>query len=82
MTVFLGILLISIKEVEVPYVFDLEHGIPLHAMLGNQASSSVEGEVSRVFSSCGRNLGYIHELQQGWASETRICSAKSDLLSS
>ena len=46
MTVFLGILLISIKEVEVPYVFDLEHGIPLHAVLENQALSLVEGEVS------------------------------------
>ena len=60
----------------------LEHGIPLHAVLGNRASSSVEGEVSWVFSSCVRHLGFILELQQGWASETRICSAKSGLLSS
>ena len=42
----LGILWSSIKEIEVPYVFDWEHGIPLHAMLWNRASTSVEGEVS------------------------------------
>ena len=33
-------------QIKAPYVFDWEDGIPLHAMLGNWASSSVEGEVS------------------------------------
>ena len=34
------------KEIEVPYVFDREHGIPVQAMQGNRASSCSEGEVS------------------------------------
>ena len=43
-------------------MFDRENAIALHAMLGYQASSRGEGEVSWVFSSCGRNLGYILEV--------------------
>ena len=46
----------------VPYVFDWEIAIDLHAMQGNRASSRGEGEVSWVLSSCGRHLGYILEL--------------------
>ena len=45
-TVFLGILWSSIKDFEVPYEFDWEHGIPLHAMQWNPASSCSEGEVT------------------------------------
>ena len=63
-------------------MFDWEHGIALHAMHGTWASSRSEGDVSWVFSSCGRNLGYILELQRGWSYETLVCSAKSRLLSS
>ena len=74
-TVFLGILFSSIWEIEVPYVFDWEHGTPQHEMQGNHASSCREGEVSRVFSSCGRHLVYILELRRGWPFETRVCSA-------
>ena len=51
MTVFLGILFSSIREIEVPYVFDWEHGTPQHEMQGNPASSSRRGkshEFSRV----------------------------------
>ena len=44
MTVILGILWSSIKEIEVPYVFDWEHGTPLHAMQGNQASFAARGK--------------------------------------
>ena len=51
-------------------------------MQGNRSSSPGEGDVSWDFSSCGRNLGYILELQQGWPFETPLCSAKSGLLSS
>ena len=40
------------------------------------------GEVSWVFSSCGRHLVYILVLPRGWIFETRVCSAKSGLLSS
>ena len=43
-------------------MFDWENTIALHAMQGNQASFRGKGEVSWVFSSCGRNLGYILEL--------------------
>ena len=34
MTVFLGILFSSIMDIEVPYVFDWEHGTPQHKMQG------------------------------------------------
>ena len=70
------------QEIEVPYVFDLEHGTPQHEMQWNRASSWGEGEVSWVFSSCGRHLVYILELRRGWPFETRVCSAKAGLLSS
>ena len=70
------------KEIEVPYVFDWEHGIPLHAILENRASSCSEGEVSLDFSICGRHLWYILELRRGWPLETRVFSVKSGLLSS
>ena len=82
MTVFLGILFSSIREIEVPYVFDCAHGTPQHEIQGNRASSCIEGEVSGVFSSCGTHLVYILELRRGWTFETRVCSAKSGLLSS
>ena len=58
-----------------------EHGIALYAKQGNWASPLGQGEVSWVFSSFSRNLGYILELQWGWPFETRVCSAKSGLLS-
>ena len=79
-TVFLGTLWCSIKKIEAPYVFDWEYGIALHAMQGNRASCPSEGDVSYDFSSCGRNLGYIRELQRGWPFETPLCSAKSAIL--
>ena len=60
--VFLGTPCFSIKEVKAPFVFDVGHGIALHAMQGNRASSRGEGEVSLFFSCCGGNLGYILEL--------------------
>ena len=63
-------------------MFNLENDIALHEMQGNQASSPSEGYVSWDFLSCGRNMGYILELQRGWPFETPLCSAKSGLLSS
>ena len=63
MTVFLGTLWSSIKEVKAPFEFDVEHGILLHTMQWNRASSHGEEEVSWFFSSWGRNLGYILELR-------------------
>ena len=50
------------QQKKAPYMFLWEHGIALHAKQGNRASSLSEGEVSWVFSSWGRNLGYILEL--------------------
>ena len=48
-----------------PYVFDWENAIALHAMQGNRASSRGEGEVSWIFSSCGRHVECILELRRG-----------------
>ena len=61
---------------------DWDHGIALHPVQGIRASLPAEGEVSWDFSSCGRNLGNIHELQGGWPFEPPHGSAKSGLLSS
>ena len=38
-------------------MFDWENAIALHAMQENRAASRGEGEVSWVYSSCGRYLG-------------------------
>ena len=69
MTVFLVSLLSAIKEVKGPFMFDVEHGIALHAMQGNQASSHGEGEVSWFFSSCTRNLGIFLSYDRDGPSE-------------
>ena len=69
----------SIKQIEAPYVFDWENAIALDTLQGNRASSRREGKVSLVFSSCGRNLGYILELQRGCPFETLVCSLKSGI---
>ena len=63
-------------------MFDSDHGIALHTMQGIRASSPAEGDVSWDFSSCGRNLGYIHDLQWGWPFKTPLCSVKPGFLSS
>ena len=76
-TVLLGTLWSSIKQIEAPYVFDWENAIALDTMQGNRASSRRKGKVSWVFSSCGRNLGYILEIQRGCPFETLVCSLKS-----
>ena len=81
-TVFLGTLLCSIKKIEAPYVFDWEYGIAFHAMQWNRASFPSEGYVSYDFPNCGRNLGYIRDLERGWPFGTPLCSVKSGLLCS
>ena len=58
MTVFLGILFSSIREIEVPYDFDWEHGTPQHEMQGNRASSCGKGE-SHEFSRVAAGTWYI-----------------------
>ena len=63
-------------------MFDWEHGIALHAIQGNRASTPREGDVSLDFSNCCRNQGYILELQWGWPFETPLYSVKAGLVSS
>ena len=63
-------------------MFNWEYDISLHEMHLNQASSPSEGYVSWDLSICGRNMGYILELQRGWPFETPLSSAKSGFLSS
>ena len=58
-------------------MFDWENAIALDTMQGNRASSRREEKVSCVFSSCGKNLGYILELRRGCPFETGVCSVKS-----
>ena len=78
-TVFLLTLWSSFKQIKATNAFDWEHGIALHAMQWNRASSRGEWEVSWFFSSCGWNLGYILELQRGWPFKTHVCSVMSGL---
>ena len=80
-TVLLRTLWSSKKQIEAPYVFDWEKAIALHTMQGNRASSCVEGELSWVFSSCGRNLWYTLELRWGCPFKTGVCSVKSGHMS-
>ena len=81
MTVFLGILWSSIKQIEGPYVLDCENTIALDTGQGNRASFRREGKVSLAFSTFGRNLVYILELRRGCQFETGVCSVKSGHLS-
>ena len=81
MTVLLGTLWSSIKQIEAPYVFDWVNAIAVNTIHGNQASSRREGKVSWVFSSCGRNLGFILGLRRGCPFETGVCSVKPEHLS-
>ena len=62
-------------------MFDAEHGIAVHAMQCNRASSPCEWEVSWFFSSCLVNRVYILELQAGLPCKTHACSPTSGLLS-
>ena len=82
MTVSLGTLWSSIKQDKAPYMFDGEHGIVVHPMQLNRASSHGDGEVSWFCSSCGGNTGYILELWRGKSFKARVCSATSGFLPS
>ena len=81
MTVLLGTLWSSIKQIEAPYMFDWENTIAVDTVQGNRASSRGEVKVSWVFWSCGRNMGYILYLRLGYSFETAVCSMKSVHLS-
>ena len=62
-------------------MFDWENAVALNAMQGNRASSRGEGEVSWVFPSCGRHVGYILELRLGCPFSTGVCLLRSAHLS-
>ena len=62
-------------------MFDWENAIALHAMQGKRASSRGEREVSWVFLSCGRHVGYILELRTGCPFSTGVSLVKSGHLS-
>ena len=70
-----------IQQIEDPYVFDWENAIALHAMQGIRASSRGDWELSWVFSSCGRHVGYILELRRACPFSTGVCLVKSGHLS-
>ena len=57
-TMFLGTLWSSIKQIKASYMFDGEHGMALHAIQGNWASSHGEGEDSWFFPSCNEPVVY------------------------
>ena len=80
MTVLLGTLWSSIKQIEAPHVFDFENTIALDTIQGNRPSTHGEVKVSWVFSICGRKR-YILELGRGCPFETGVCSVKSGHLS-
>ena len=58
--------------------FDWENANPLQAMQGKWASTRSEWEVSWVFSSCGRNLGYILDLRRGCPFELEFVQRSQD----
>ena len=66
MTVFLGILFSSIRETEVPYVFDWEHESPQHEMHGNRASFEARGK-SPEFSRFAAARGVYSRVTVGMA---------------
>ena len=59
-------------------MFNWEYDIALHEMQGNQASSPSEGYMTWDFSSCGRNVGYILQLQQRWPSKLHFVQQSQD----
>ena len=61
-------------------MFDWENAIAWHAMQGIRASSRGEGEVSWVFSSCGRHIGYSR-VTMGMPILNGVCLVKSGHLS-
>ena len=63
-------------------MFDWQNAIALHAMQRNRSSSRGEVEVSWVFTSCGRHMGYILEVRRGCPFYAGVCFVKSGQLSS
>ena len=59
-------------------MFDGEHGIALHVIQGNRASSPCEGVVSGFSLSCGRILAYILELWRDGYSKLMFVLRRQD----
>ena len=69
-TVFLGILFSSIREIEVPYIFDWEQGTPQHEMQGNPRNAGKSG----LFLRRGWSLMSFLELWQAPGVYSRVTS--------
>ena len=68
MTVFLGTLRRSLKQIKAPFVFDWEDGVPLQAMQGNRALSLRKGR-SHVFPRVGTEPGVHCRVTTGIANQ-------------
>ena len=64
MTVVLGTLLKSMKQIKAPFVFDWEDGVALQAMQGTRALSFVTGR-SHVFTRNGAEPGVHCRVMKG-----------------
>ena len=59
-------------------MFDWEHGFALHPKQGIRATSPAVADVTWDFSSCGRKLGYIIQIQRGWPFELHFVQRSQD----
>ena len=59
-------------------MFDGEHGVALHVIQGNQASSPGEAQFSEFFSSCGGILANILELRRDGYSKLMFVQRRQD----
>ena len=59
-------------------MFDWEHGIAVHAVQGNRASSWDEGEVSLFFSNYGGNLGIFSSYGRDFPSKLLFDERRQD----
>ena len=64
MTVLLGTIWSSIKQIEAPYVFAWKNAIALHVMQGNRASSRANGK-AHGFSRVAAGTWGIHSSYDG-----------------
>ena len=69
MTVLLGTLWSSIKQIEAPYEFDWENAIALGTMQGNRASSRREGKVLMGFLELWHEPGVYSRVTAGMSSQ-------------
>ena len=76
---FFGTLWSSIKQVKAPYVFDVEHGIVLHAMQSSWPHLTAKGK-PHGFSPVAAGTWGIFSSYGGCPFKTQVCSVTSGLL--